>query len=156
MRTGRSRSTMGTLIGSRNKGCWRASIFLLCTTDRVVPARPAALGPRGAALSRPRGSCWAGSRLPEVARPSSGAVAGWEEASPEACCFGAHKQCSRGVVWASVETAVPQRPSTWRLMQVPGGVLWRPWCFFRANDRGQGSLYGLFYIPGSDEHGPRF
>jgi len=40
-------------------------------------------------------------------------------------------------LWVSVETTVQQRPSIWRLRQVPSGVLWRPWCFFRANDRGK-------------------
>ena len=43
-------------------------------------------------------------------------------------------------LWVSVETTVQQRPSIWRLRQVSGGVLWRPWCFFRANDCGQGPL----------------
>ena len=91
-----------------NKRCWRACEFLHCSPDRVVPARPAALKPRGAASSRPRGSCWAGSRPPEVTRPASGAVAGCAKKSPETCSVRAHDQCNRSIAWVSVETTVPK------------------------------------------------
>ena len=63
---------------------------------------------------------WVGSRPLEATRPTSGALAGSAEVSPETFCPDAHKQCSRCVAWASVETTAPQRPSRWRLRQVPG------------------------------------
>jgi len=126
------------------EGGARALKCLQCSPDRVVPAHPAALDPHGAASSRPRGSCWAGSQPPEATRPAPGAVAGWAKVSPETCSAGAHEQCSRCVAWASVETAVLQRSSRWKLSQVPGGALWRSWCFFWANDRGRGQLYHFY------------
>jgi len=105
------RSTKGTLNGSQKKEVGGLAIFWRSSPDLVVPACPAALDPRGAASSRPRRSCWAGSRPPKTTHSASGAVAGWEEVAPETYVLGAHKQCSRGVAWASVETPVPQRPS---------------------------------------------
>jgi len=65
---------------------------------------PAALNPCGAASSRPRGSCWAGPRPPEVTHPASWALEGCTEVSPETSSVRTHEQCSRGAAWASVET----------------------------------------------------
>jgi len=72
-------------VGGRASFCSEPPAGWFSSPVQVVPARPTALDPRGAASSRLRGSCWAGSRPPESTRLASAAVAGLAECYPETC-----------------------------------------------------------------------